>query len=217
MTGATQNSKECYTNAMSKYILYSALLLLLGGIVTYILWPKTQLPPTTQENPYGTSEDITPQVTSELEQRVRPLLEQAEVRIPEYETPVQLKNGSATFEAGTPDYHATGTLSLEPIFAVNETTNDVFATFTINYGGSGNFVRLILFELRGNTLVQKEFDGLGDRVEVTSINFDAGSTSAVYDVRINLLTRAFDEPLSAEVRYPSTRNYTVSNHQFIQK
>lgn len=140
-------------------------------------------------------------------------LQDMKVIIPEYST-VTLVNGSATFDVGTAQSPLKGTVTLLPNTVFQNDTQDVIAPFNINYGGSGIFQTLIIFQKNGNALVQKDLATLGDRITISNITVSPLSVDGSYTLTAKLLVRQNDEPIDTPPTVETTVTYHIRDHHF---
>lgn len=141
-------------------------------------------------------------------------LENATILVPDLDVSAKLENGEALFPV-TPEGDAEGIVSLVPGVSAEwegSGRRDLAAVLAVNSGGTGTFYYLALFDVKNNTLTQKSFVFLGDRIEVTNVGIGelVNDLEAEYRLTVQTLVRADDEPLAAAPTIPETRTFYVT-------
>ncbi len=183
---------------------------LVGGYVYLTYFFKNPLPDTVT----GTASS-TP-VSLSLGQ-AKQLLKTVTVKMTNLPQSVTLVNGMAEF--AVEDTPIKGSIVLGNVAEVRGTGSrtDVLVTMVVDYGGSGNFVYLVLFENQAGTLVQKSYALLGDRIKVNQVEVvDSTKNGVDYLVKVNILDRTESEPMAAVPTVTKILNYSVKAGQLTE-
>ncbi|MFC1730774.1 hypothetical protein ACFL6I_10620 [candidate division KSB1 bacterium] len=129
------------------------------------------------------------------------------------EIKVQLLEGSAEFTI--PETTAVGFATLSSEYAVWERENrtDFVSILNVNYGGSGTFQYLLLFDVADGVFVQKSEALLGDRIAITKVGIGelVHDPEANYRVTVQTLVRNEGEPFVTTPTKPETRTFYVTD------
>jgi hypothetical protein len=179
----------------------------IGGYV-YITYLKNP----TFKSLFGDQASSTPVTLSlgEAEQ----LLKTATIDLDDVSQGVTLVNGNAEFSAE--DTPIKGSVTLGNIIEIQKVGDrvDVLTTMVVDYGGSGNFVYLVLFENKQGKLVQKSMVLLGDRVKVSEVETgNSIKTGVDYLVDVFILDRGENESMATVPSVPKTINLSVKSGQ----
>jgi len=193
------------------------ILLVLLGIAGYYLFGKKEATAPSETTPTTSGEDTakepdqteTENNSVSSDAKVRALLEGVAINIPDLDTEVTVTDGKGTFDAGagTEGYITMG----ENYTLVNNGDKKfVLTDATVNTGGSGTFNYVFAFSVDGTTLTQTDSGYIGDRIIVKDIKA-VPTDSGTVDVSVTFLTRAEDEPLSAEPTLSETLNFSLDS------
>jgi len=131
------------------------------------------------------------------------------IDVPDLDMFVTLKGGEAVFDPGS---GIEGYLRLGNAHTLAKNEDSEFALIhaTISTGGSGTFDYVFAIEVADSTLTHRGSAYIGDRIIVEDISAESGS-GEVFDVRVSLLTRLPDEPLSALPTVPATLDFMLNS------
>lgn len=154
--------------------------------------------------------------TDVIEEASNPLelLNKATLVVPDTNTTVTLVDGAAQFVVGS-EGSSPGSIVLQDGLFVEwkgESRSDIAAVVAVNTGGTGVFLYLVLFDASGNTLTQKSFEFLGDRIGVTSIGVgELVHGAADYRITVETLVRKEGEAYAAVPTVEQTRTFYVTD------
>ena len=142
------------------------------------------------------------------------MLNTAEISIPELEQiEIRLSDGSSEFTI--PDTTATGFATLDKNYTIwkKDTQTDLTTILNVNYGGSGTFQYLVLFNVSDNFLTQKSQILLGDHISVTNIGVGelVHDPKANYRLTVKTLIRNDNEPFATPPTKPKTRTFYITD------
>lgn len=140
------------------------------------------------------------------------ILNTATIKDPDTDNLVALKNGGGTVDNGA------GTINLtQPYLAVRTSAGyDLFAVINANYGGSGVFASVVLFNYDNGNLSFEGSYPVGDRVPVTEINGPSKTQNGNYEITINYLDRSPNQPMSDTPKLPKSLKLNIENDQLPQ-
>lgn len=198
--------KPCgYNNLMSKKVpkkskrshriyFLSGILFVVVLVLGFLLVPKSHAPETLSNT------------------QIAKLVNNSTVMVPDFNTTIQLTNGS-----GVPDAEGSGYIELEePYLAVKTPTGfDVLTVMNYNLGGSGVFATVALFQIENGQAVFKSSYPVGDRVPVTSIMGPLETSSGNYEVTVDFLSRTDQQPMSDAPTTPAQLHLKISDHKFV--
>ena len=137
-------------------------------------------------------------------------LSNVRVQVPLVESEVVLENGTA--QLPSEDEASGGTVTVSAPYAT--AGEDQFAIMSVNYGGSGTFVYLVMFAPdEQGALVQSGLYSLGDRVVVESINPQGGGSR--YSVLVTYLGYAAGESYADQPTERVSANVPIINHSIM--
>ena len=115
-----------------------------------------------------------------------------------------------TFASG----RAQGAVSLAAeLGRVEKTTKDLVMPFAVNYGGSGTFTYLGVFEKEGERYVLRDSALVGDRVAPQSLMLTAHDAKDAFSARLAYRDRRDGEAYSDVPTEPRTHEAVIYNHQ----
>lgn len=130
-------------------------------------------------------------------------LQTAVIDVPQTQETVTLAGGKSDMKQG--GYTQMGNVTAEK-------GKDVFADFSVNYGGSGVFAYIGMFrELDGQMTLISSLP-LADRIIVTSIVPGKTNKDKSYDVTINYLDRTIEQAMSEAPTIKVQRTLTISGN-----
>lgn len=143
------------------------------------------------------------------------LLKNSEITVPDMDKVVNLNNGEAKFEI-VPGAASQGSVTIIPDKYAKWSENsrtDLASIIVVNTGGTGMFYYLILFDASSETLVQKSYLQLGDRIAVESIGIGelVHDPDADYRISVNTLIRDEGESFATPPTIAKTRTFYVAN------
>ena len=155
--------------------------------------------------------EVTPNLSQETEQMNEALVAEAiknsELTIPDTTTKVQLVDGVATYSGQNPVYVTFVGIVGETQIAKDNF--DVFGSYAINYGGSGDFVYVGLFNATPKGIVHtSSTPSLGDRILIESATASASMTPN-YDLTVSYLDRSISDPMSTPPSIPYAKVFKV--------
>ena len=144
-------------------------------------------------------------------------LQDATVGIPQ--TPgdpkIRLTNGSGEYNQD--GYKAF--VSLLPEYSVDRQTAegyDLFSVISVNYGGSGNFMYLTLFQDVADVVSEKDSVLLGSQIRVTGLTIQKdASGKGEYLVIVSFNELGPNQAMSETPKVSVTKTFTVKKHAFI--
>ncbi len=149
-----------------------------------------------------------------FEHNVKNVMMNTQIKVPGTNQIVSLVNGVGEFE----EDGANGTIQLGDQFAVvklGENDFNVFANVIVNYGGSGDFVYVVLYHATNQLFQYEDFSNVGDRVPVKSlIPVIEGRPINGYALDVNYLERANNAPMSDTPDIKKTLSLNVKNNKF---
>lgn len=151
-------------------------------------------------------------------------LQNAAITIPETNQLVGLTHGNGKFETGSSANVGTLTV-LTPIVTkfipgvlhTNSPRIDILAPMAINYGGSGNFIYIVLFNDTGQAAIEKSYAFLGDRVIITSINLIEAQGNEEYRAAVTYLDHASGTALASPPTLEKVIELEVLDGKFVTK
>lgn len=164
--------------------------------------------------PTVTEEDTETVSTGSIEARVR--LPNATVTVPNTNgVEVTLNDGKGEFEAES----VRGTVMLLPdVYAQRQLDvgYDLFGILAVDFGESGIFYYLAVFENNVDLLVHHDTVLIGDRVTIDEIGAK-GTTNpnAQYEAVVDFMIYSSDQAMAEEPNTPDTQVYPVSDHRFV--
>jgi hypothetical protein len=170
----------------------------------------------TTEVPAGVTKDTYAPVTKEnTDAALISRLKSASVAATESGAKVALVNGSATFSEGS----VKGTLTLGDVAVEKEVSGAkyVVTSLAVNSGGSGTFKYVVIFEDKGNSLTDKSYALVGDRVVITGIRVDTvagGNGKDLAIVTVDYLDFDKGEPLAGRPTVPHKKIFVAEDGIF---
>jgi len=142
------------------------------------------------------------------------LLKNATFKVPDTDTVVTLKEGSAMFDVA-PDAYVTGSVTLaEGATALwqGKGRSDLSTVIAVNTGGTGIFLYLVLFDVSDTVLTEKSFIFLGDRIGIDHIGVgELVHGNADYRLTLQTREREENEAYAAVPTVPRIRTFYVTD------
>lgn len=143
---------------------------------------------------------------------VSTLLIGSDIHVPDTETDVTLKLGTAV-----QDFHQgidRGDIMWGDIFVAKQVTDgyDVLGYVNVNHGGSGTQQYLVVYHVTETAKTNTSTIFIGDRIPIQKIEIQAGTTPDDYTVVVSSLTRKPDEPMVNAPTIPQTSTFKVNQH-----
>ncbi|TXG76480.1 hypothetical protein E6Q11_04430 [Candidatus Dojkabacteria bacterium] len=149
-----------------------------------------------------------------FENNVKNVMSNTLIKVPGTNQTVSLVNGKADFNEGG----ASGNIMLGDQFAVvklGENNFNVLGNVVVNYGGSGDFVYVVLFHATNQLFQYEDFSNVGDRVPVKSlIPVIEGKPINGYKLDVNYLDRGHTAPMSDTPTFKKTLTLEVKDNKF---
>ncbi len=155
------------------------------------------------------------------QQRVGMVVASIEILVPESKETVRFLNveigkaGAASQTFAIPQA-SNGVISIiDKLGRVHTASGDLVLPFVVQYGGSGTFNYLGLFEKMDRTYVLRDSLLIGDRVAPEALVILANTQGEVgeFTARLSYRDRKLDEPMSAIPTEPRTMSVSVKNHR----
>lgn len=168
----------------------------------------------------GGSQDVTIAPTSAEQAKVATntaslALQNVKVRIPDLNVEVQLVDGRAEYENGDDRAYV---YMMPDFYEEHETSQgtDMFGIYTVNYGGSGEFFYLGIWQDYNGVITPMDVEPLDDRIKMESLEVTPGATpDAQYTVTVKYMTHGPDQAMVDAPNTPVTKTYKVEHHVFL--
>lgn len=150
----------------------------------------------------------------EFKYDVKKLMHNTEVTVPGTKQIVSLVDGKADFS----EDGGSGTIQMGDTFSVVDLgKNDfnVFGVVTVNYGGSGDFVYVVLYYADAQLFQNTDFSNVGDRVIMESLQANSKKNkNGSYTLNVNYLDRGPTAPMSDTPTIKKTLPLEVKDNKF---
>lgn len=130
-------------------------------------------------------------------------------------------NPKITLVNGKGEYNQNGYqawITMLPQYAEHQTSqgNDLFGIYTVNYGGSGTFYYVGLFENTSDGVSQRGALLLGNQLQITSLKLlEDPSGAADYELLINFRELGPSQVNAETPNTPATKIIKIKDHKFL--
>ncbi len=141
-------------------------------------------------------------------------IKNSEIIIPDTNTKVKLVNGNATVSGENQAYVTY--VSMVGMTQTSVNNYDVYASYAVNYGGSGQFLHVGLFNATSSgVLYTSSTPALGDRIIVSSATASAQMTPN-YNLTVSYLDRTPTQSMADRPTVPASAVFQVKDHVIVK-
>lgn len=218
MSGKTKPKQKKYLLLVIPIVLLISFVLILKSTNNSLITKElvSESPTPIRSNLSFTTTEMNSGKEEKFTYNVEEIMKNSEVKIPETNILVSLKNGQANFSDGV----LSGQVTMGDVFSlveISENDFDVYGVITVNTGGSGEFVYVVIYHATSQLFENTDSLSVGDRVIVKNIiPLSKNINSDAYVMGVNYLERRENQPMSDMPSVEKLLKARVKSHMFVE-